>query len=293
MGLWSRYSLLVWPLLALAYLVWVKLGGAKPPSGGAKWVPVSLCVAAALAFPTNTGTGIVNGAALKGEYSAVEADSASGLSAEQIADAEERRLKEHEERERQGQDEPGMAVVLQRERAIRAIPMLRAARVGIFARGPEEGGWWWAIGGVLVLSLVAAVARWVWVLGHAVHVERCRELFRLQHERFEEQLLHAAAATGLPRGLKWVRCAITGDAVLVRDTATGGIVALVPVQIDFVPVEGGDMADVPAAREPRPATAVFTFHAGSWHTAGRVVFNHTPEQTLAAFPELHRLPEHG
>ena len=152
---------------------------------------------------------------------------------------------------------------------------------------------WWGVGcGGVVLVLVALAGRWLYLLGHAVHVERCRELFRLQHERFEEQLLKAAGATGLPRGLKWVACRITGDAVLVRDTATGGIVALVPVQIDFTPIEGSDMEDVPAAKEPRPATAVFTFHGGTWHTAGRVVFNHTPDQTVTAFPELQRLPDH-
>ncbi len=157
----------------------------------------------------------------------------------------------------------------------------------------DIGTVWWAGGGLLLLALVALAVRWLWKLGHAVHVERCRELFRLQHERFEGQLLKAAGATGLPRGLKWVGCRITGDAVLVRDTATGGIVALVPVQIDFTPIEGGDMEDVPAAKEPRPATAVFTFHKGAWHTAGRVVFNHTPDQTVTAFPELQRLPDHG
>jgi hypothetical protein len=150
---------------------------------------------------------------------------------------------------------------------------------------------WWLAGG-LALALVAALgARWLWRFGRAVQVERSRELFRLQHERFEEQLVKAASATGLPRGLRWVACRITGAAVLVRDTATGGIVALVPVQIDFEPLDGSDMEGVPAAREPRNATAVFTFHAGSWSTAGRVVFNHTPEQTVSAFPELHRLPD--
>jgi len=155
------------------------------------------------------------------------------------------------------------------------------------------GIWWWVAGGLLLVALLALVARWLWQLGRAVHVERCRELFRLQHERYEEKLLKAASATGLPRGLKWVSCQITGDAVLVRDTATGGIVALVPVLIQFEPVEGSDMEEVPAAREPRPATAVFTFHKGSWHTAGRVVFNHTPDQTVDAFAELQRLPDHG
>src|SRR5580698_6724643 len=97
----------------------------------------------------------------------------------------------------------------------------------------QIGLWWWVGGGFVLLVLVALAIRWLYLLGHAVHVERCRELFRLQHERFEEQLLKAASAIGLPRGLRWVACRITGDAILVRDTATGGIVALVPVQIDF------------------------------------------------------------
>ncbi|MBM3978958.1 MAG: hypothetical protein FJ304_01485 [Planctomycetes bacterium] len=157
----------------------------------------------------------------------------------------------------------------------------------------DIGTVWWVAGGLGALALGALALRGLWHLGRAVHVERCRELFKLQHERFEEQLLKAAGATGLPRGLKWVACRITGDAVLVRDTATGGIVALVPVLVDFTPVEGGDMEDVPAAKDPRPATAVFTFHNGAWHTAGRVVFNHTPDQTVTAFPELQRLPDHG
>lgn len=152
--------------------------------------------------------------------------------------------------------------------------------------------WWWLAGGLAVVVLVAAGLRWLWHLGRVVHVERCRELFRLQHERFEEQLLKAAGASGLPRGLRWVACRITGGAVLVRDAATGGVVALVPVVVEFEPLEGGDMEDVPAARDPRPATAVFNFHHGNWHTGGRVVFNHTPDQTVTAFPELQRLPDH-
>ena len=116
MGLWSRYSLLTWPLLATTYLVWVR--------EGRKWVPVALCVAAALAFPGNVGVGVVNGALVKSEYSAVAADAGAGLTADQIADAEEAR---HE------RSPNTTALVLQRERAIRGIPLLREARVGIFA----------------------------------------------------------------------------------------------------------------------------------------------------------------
>ena len=41
----------------------------------------------------------------------------------------------------------------------------------------------------------------------------------------------------MPRGLRWVKCSISGDALLVRDTVGGGIVALVPVVIEFEPEE--------------------------------------------------------
>ncbi|MBN9120574.1 MAG: hypothetical protein J0I06_15715 [Planctomycetes bacterium] len=129
MGLWSRYSLLVWPLLAMTYLVWVKLGAgwnpqtAVPRTGlpsrsSSRWVPIGLCVAAALAFPANTGFGMVNGALIKGKYSDIEADAGAGLSAEEIV---KRRF-------------PDSHQVGQEERAVRAIPLLRDNRIGIFAR---------------------------------------------------------------------------------------------------------------------------------------------------------------
>jgi hypothetical protein len=149
--------------------------------------------------------------------------------------------------------------------------------------------WWW-VGGAAVVALLGG--RWVWRFCHAVQVERARELFRLQHERFEEMLLKAAASTGKPRGLTWAACLITGDAVLARDVNSGGIVAFVPVQLNFEPVPGGDMEDVPAAREPRPATAVFTFSRGHWHTDGRVVFNLNPPQAVAHFGKQFALIEH-
>ncbi|QDU23422.1 hypothetical protein [Urbifossiella limnaea] len=142
---------------------------------------------------------------------------------------------------------------------------------------PDVNPWWLAAG----LVPLALAARWLWHLGRAVQVERARELFRLQHERFEEHLLKAAAATGKPRGLTWVACLITGDAVLAR--TAGGIVALVPVEVRFEPEADSDMAENPMAREPRPATAVFSFARGGWHTDGRVVFNLDPAKAAATF----------
>ncbi|HEX4611597.1 MAG TPA: hypothetical protein VH092_25605, partial [Urbifossiella sp.] len=85
-----------------------------------------------------------------------------------------------------------------------------------------------------------------------------------------------------PRGLTWAGCVITGDAVLARAT-TGGILALVPVEVRFEPVPGSDMEANPAATEPRPATAVFTFARGHWQTDGRVVFNLDPARAAATF----------
>ena len=152
--------------------------------------------------------------------------------------------------------------------------------------------YWW-VGSALAVVMAALVSRWLWQLMKAVKAERARELFRLQHERYEEQLLVRAAATGLPRGLRWCACRIRGDAVLVRDLSTGGIVALVPVVIEFEPNEGSDMVDVPAAREPRLATAVFSFVGRTWNTTGKVVFNHTPEQTVTAFAPQFRIIHHG
>ena len=142
---------------------------------------------------------------------------------------------------------------------------------------------WWIVAAVIAIVVVVLALRWAWHLLAAVKVERARELFRLQHERLEGMLLAAARATGKPRGLTWLECRIHGEATLVRDRIARQLVALVPVVIQFEPVADSDMEDVPAAREPRPATAVFTFLRGHWQTEGRIVFNLNPHQALNHF----------
>jgi hypothetical protein len=231
-------------------------------------VPIGLCVAAALAFPPNNLTGVYNGTDRRATLAAVEAKVRAGTPPEVVAAGFKK-----------------TADAGQEERAVVGIPMLREASLSALA-GPDAAPEPWQIAVLLAgLAVVVLVGRWLWNLGRAVQVERARELFRLQHERFEQMLLIAAAETGKPRGLAWVGCEITGDAVLARDRQTRGIVALVPVVVRFEPVAGSDMEDVPAAREPRPATAVFAFVRGHWRTDGRVVFNHTPGQALATFGE--------
>jgi hypothetical protein len=273
MGLWPRYSLLMWPLLCAAYLTWVKAGRAGEHSGLVKWIPITLCVAAALAFPTNTGAGLYIAAKFVTRDRALQADIDQGIPDATL-------IEKHF---------PGSRNEGQELRARWGIPMLREAGVSIFAVGEHRGGHspLWKFGALAVAITGVLLGRWLWHLGKAVQAERARELFRLQHERFEEQLLQSASNTGLPRGLRWHRCRITGDAMIARDTTTGGILALVPVLVEFEPEVGSDMEDNPAAREPRPATAVFLYESGTWFTAGRVVFNHTPEQAIATFsPQL-------
>lgn len=267
MGLWSRYSFLMWPLLGAAFLVWVK--------SGRRVVPICLCAAAALAFPTNTGSGIVRAFGIVAVDSALEADVRAGKPDDEII----------------ARHFPGTRNDGQQARAAWAIPMLRAADIGLFAPdGYGRGALWWV---AIQVAVLGVGGWWLWTMGRAVQAERARELFRLQHERFEEQIISAGAATGLPRGLRWRECAITGDAVLVRDQVNGGIVALVPVVIHFEPVPGSDMEEVPAAREPRPATAVFIFRRGTWETTGKVVFNHTPDETVGKFAPQFRVIDHG
>src|SRR5262249_36339228 len=98
------YAVLMWPLLGLAFLFWAGRGG-----GAGKWVPAVLCVVAAVAFLTNTGTGMVYGAKLRGSLSDIETEIRSGLPAEVIAARH-------------------FAGSVHEERAARAIPMLRADR---------------------------------------------------------------------------------------------------------------------------------------------------------------------
>lgn len=126
-------------------------------------------------------------------------------------------------------------------------------------------------------------AWWLYRLGREVQTERAREAFKLQRERLAEVFLKAAAASGKPRGLRWVSCQFTDDFTLVRDRKTRKLSALIPVTIQFEAEPGGDMEDVPAAGVPRPATAVFHFRRGDWVSDGQALFNVTPDKALTLF----------
>jgi hypothetical protein len=111
MGLWPRYSLLSWPLLGTAFLVWVR--------AGRKWVPIVFCVAAAMAFPPNMISGMLRGEAIRQHYNQIESDAMLGLSAEQIV-------------QNRFPDSPNEG---QMDRAVQSISLLRSAGIGVFGAG--------------------------------------------------------------------------------------------------------------------------------------------------------------
>lgn len=110
-----------------------------------------------------------------------------------------------------------------------------------------------------------------------------------QYQRFEKDLqqdfFSLAAQSGKPRGLRWVSCEWLQDLLIVVDPDTQLISAFASLNVGFEAIEGGDMEDVKAVSTIRDGCAIFHFRDGGWGSAGRVVFNMSPEQAA-----LHMMP---
>jgi hypothetical protein len=142
------------------------------------------------------------------------------------------------------------------------------AEVMIFVRA----GVWLFLAGVLLRDEIVAWRR--------AEADRARASFRRDRAKLLEEFLGAAAATGRPRGVRWVTAEPAGEPVFVRDRDGQRLVALAPTLVQFEPEPGSELDDVPQAREPRTVTALFTFDGGAWRTAGRAVFNLSPHQVV-------------
>jgi hypothetical protein len=110
--------------------------------------------------------------------------------------------------------------------------------------------------------------------------ERARRDFRRQREVLEARFFDLAAASGKPRGLRWVDCDWLDAVTFARDRKTGLLTAFVAVNISFEAIEGGDMEDVAAVGNIRDAAAVFHYQNGAWGTGGRALFNMNPADAL-------------
>lgn len=140
----------------------------------------------------------------------------------------------------------------------------------------------WLIPPLILVAGGAAVyfGRRLRTFGQAVNAVRARELFKLQRERLEAQFLRAAAATGMPRGLRWVDCEWEDEVTYVRERQTGQLAAFVGVTIQFEAIPESDMEGVPAVGDLKNASAVFFFQGGHWQTVGKTIFNLNPDEAL-------------
>ncbi len=105
-----------------------------------------------------------------------------------------------------------------------------------------------------------------------------------EFQRFEEDLQQdffaLAAGSGKPRDLRWISCEWLDELLIVVDTDSRLMSAFASVNVGFEAVEGGDMEDVAAVSTIRDGTAVFHYHDGGWGSAGRVIFNMSPERAV-------------
>jgi hypothetical protein len=159
--------------------------------------------------------------------------------------------------------------------------------------GPRDPPGIFVMGSLLLYVSVAAVAV-VAALGvilairplqqarAAEQLARSRRDFHRQREPLEAKFIERAAASGKPRGLRWLDVDFDDDVVYARDRRKGMLKALVAIEVSFEAIEGGSMEEVPeeTVGRVRAATAEF-FHDGSrWQTAGRVYFNLAPNATV-------------
>lgn len=139
--------------------------------------------------------------------------------------------------------------------------------------------WFW--GALVALIVVIAVSwqpmrqRW-----RQRNTRKAIDLFRLRRESLEAKFFDLAAASGKPRGLRWVECDWQEDVRFARDLETGLLTAFVSVELHFEAIEGGDMEEVAAVGDVRDASAVFHYDRGQWGTGGKALFNMNPNDAV-------------
>jgi hypothetical protein len=143
------------------------------------------------------------------------------------------------------------------------------------------------LGGVLILVVCI-----LWPRFRKSQLVAARQSAILRFEELRQALedlfLQQAAATGKPRGLRWMACELQGDPLFAVDPKQDTLFALVTTTIRFEAIEGGDMEEVEAVGNLRSATAVFVYHNDQWTTDGRAVFNLGRMETCKRFQLVAR-----
>ena len=87
---------------------------------------------------------------------------------------------------------------------------------------------------LIAVAGVALVGGGVWWAGpgrvrrRAAQLTKARRLFKYQRELLEARFLELAAASGKPRGLRWMECDFDDDVAYARELRSGQLAALVP-----------------------------------------------------------------
>jgi hypothetical protein len=139
-----------------------------------------------------------------------------------------------------------------------------------------------AIATVAAVATVAVVlaVRPIQAARQAERLARAQRDFHRQREPLEAKFIERAAASGKPRGLRWLDVDFEDDVVYARDRRSGRLKALVAIDVSFEAVAGGGMEEVEAVSNVRAATAEFVHDGTRWQTAGRVYFNLVPTATV-------------
>lgn len=139
-----------------------------------------------------------------------------------------------------------------------------------------------AVIGVAVLAAVVTVMaiKPIRERRQADRLARCCRDFHRQREQLEAKFIQRAAATGKPRGLRWVDVDFDDDVFYARDRRSRGLKALVAIEVAFEAIEGGGMEEVEAVSNIRAATAEFLHDGTRWATEGRVYFNLLPDAAV-------------
>lgn len=145
--------------------------------------------------------------------------------------------------------------------------------------------WIWVCLGLGTALGAAAAALWrPWQAARwAARLKQAQRDFQRQREQLEAKFVELAAASGKPRGLRWVRCDFEDEVSYARDRASRELSALVAVTIGFEAIEGGGMEEVEAVGNLRAATAVFRHAPLGWYTEGRALFNLSPTQAIVHY----------
>jgi hypothetical protein len=138
------------------------------------------------------------------------------------------------------------------------------------------------MGLVIGLSLipVCLLAAWL-VLRRPVrqftedlHLDRARELFRMQREWLEARFVSTLGKVDPIEGIRWEEAHWHNEVLWARDCQSRSLLALVGVHFDASSFnELGEL-------HPRNATALFEFRKGRWHAEGKRLDELRPDEAV-------------